>query len=159
MKKFFIILFSIVMLLAAGVTVFTLTFDANRYKDILIARLEESMNRDVRIDNISLSLLHGFGLELMGVAIKDRNKTWEDFLLKANRLNASIKIPPLLKKDIQIQRLFIHGLEINAGDGANGPVFRCGLVLNARILLNSLSQDDMLKTLTAKGNMKLTDAV
>ncbi len=159
MKIFFIIIGSILILLTLAAAVFTLTFDANRYKGALITKLEESMDKDVKIDNISLSLLRGFGIEAKGVAIKDRDKTWGNFLLKAKNLNASVKILPLLKKDIQIQGLFIPELEINTGTGANGPVFRCALDLNARILINSLSQDDMLKTLSAKGSMKLTNAV
>lgn len=159
MKIFFIIIGSILILLALATAVFIFTFDVNRYKGILITKLEKSMGRDVRIDNISLSLLAGLGIEAKGMAIKDKDKTWNDFLLKAKSLNVNVKIPPLLKKDIQIQRLFIPELEINTGTGANSPVFRCGLDLNVRILINNLSQDDMLKTLNANGNMKLTNAV
>jgi hypothetical protein len=159
MKVFLAAFIIILILIIALVTVVIFTFDANRYKGVLITKLEESMGKDVNIDNISLRFLAGFRIEIKGMAIKDRDKTWDNFLLKAKNLNASVKILPLLKKDIQIQRLFVPELEINTGTGANSPVFRCSLDLSARILINSLSQDDMLKTLNAKGNVKLTNAV
>ncbi|OIO34249.1 MAG: hypothetical protein AUJ70_01580 [Candidatus Omnitrophica bacterium CG1_02_40_15] len=184
MRVFLAAFIIILILIIALVIVIIFTFDANRYKGILITKLEESMGKDVKIDNISLSLLTGFGIEIKGMAIKDKDKTWDNFLLKAKNLNASVKILSLLKKDIQIQRLFVPELEINTGTGANSPVFRCGLDLSVRILINGMEfqkteipttenrlkvitkrfscspqQDDMLKTLNAKGNVKLTNAV
>jgi hypothetical protein len=55
--------------------------------------------------------------------------------------------------------LFIPELKIKASSGADSPVFRCGIDLNVRILMNRASQDDILKSLSAKGNIKLTNAV
>jgi len=159
MKKFFIIIAIILGLLIIGITVFALTFDANRYKAALITKLEESMDRDVRIDSVSVNLLRGLGLEAKGVAIKDRGKPWSNFLLKADRFNVNLEILPLLKKDIQVKRLFIPELEINAGSGTASPVFRCAVDIKVRVLINSISQDDMLKTLSAKGKVKLTNAI
>lgn len=159
MKRFFVIAGFILILFTAALCVFVLTFDANRYKGALIAKLEESMGKDVRIGNISLGLLRGLGIEVRDVAIKDKDKTWDSFLLKAKSINVSVNILPLLKKDIQIQRLSIPELEVNTGTGAKSPVFRCSLDLNARILINSLAQDDMLKTLSAEGNIRLGKAV
>jgi len=49
--------------------VIILTFDANRYKGVLITKLEGSMGKDVKIDNISLSLLAGLGIEAKGVVL------------------------------------------------------------------------------------------
>lgn len=159
MKKFFIIIAVILGLLIIGIAVFALTFDANRYKGALITSLEKSMDRDVKIDSMSLSILHGLGFEIKGIAVKDKDKTWDDFLLKAKSLTASVKILPLLKKDIQVQRLLIPELEINAGGGANSPVFRCSLILNAHILINKAIEGDTLKALSARGNVKLENAV
>ena len=156
MKKFFIVVIIIFILLAALAALFVLTFDANRYKGVLITKLEESMGRDLAIDNVSLSLWHGLGIEAKGIVIKDKDKTWNDSLMKIKSLNISVRILPLLKKDIQIQRLFVSDLSVNTGSGTN---FRCAIDLKADILINSLSQDDMLKTFSAKGKMKVDSAV
>ena len=155
-KKNLIIISVLALVLVAAAALFMFTFDANRYKGALIAKLEESMGKDVMIDNISLGLLTGFGIEVRGIAIKDKDKTWDSALLKARDLSVSVKILPLLKKDIQIRRLFVPELVVNPGAS---PSFRCSLDLNMNILINSLPQEDMLKTLTAAGAMKLEKAV
>jgi len=156
MKKFFIAIIIIFILLALVTVLFVFTFDANRYKAVLITKLEESMGRDLAIDNISLSLWHGLGIEAKGIVVKDKDKTWDDPLLKIKSLNASIRIPPLLKKDIQIQRLSIPDLSVNTGSGTD---FKCAIDLKVDVLINSVSQIDMLKTLSAKGKMKVNNAV
>lgn len=156
MKKILIIIAAILILLLTAAALFILTFDVDRYKGVLIAKLEESLGKDVTIDSISLGLLTGFRFEVRGIAIKDKGKTWDNALLKAKTLNASVRILPLFKKDIQIKKLSVPELRINPG---NGTSFRCSLDLNMNILINSLSQDDMLKTLSAKGNIKLQNAV
>ena len=156
MKRFFVIAVSVLFLSVIAFCIFIFTFDANRYKAALITKLEKSMARDLAIDNISLNLWHGLGIEAKGVVIKDRNKTWNDPLLTMKSINVSVEIFPLLKKDIQIQRLLIPDLSINTGSGTN---FRCSLDLKVNILINSLSQENMMKTLSAKGNMKVDSAV
>jgi hypothetical protein len=156
MKKILIIIASILILLLTAVALFIITFDANRYKGALITKLEESMGKDVRIGNISLSFLSGLGIEARDVAVKDKDKTWDNALLKAKSFKISVGILPLLKKEIQIQRLFVPELMVNPG---NNLSFTCGLDLNMRILINSMSQDDMLKTLSARGDVRLQNAV
>ncbi|MFH1244993.1 MAG: AsmA family protein, partial [Candidatus Omnitrophota bacterium] len=156
MKKILIIIFVLALVLAAAAALFMFTFDANRYRGALIAKLEESMGKDVMIDNISLGLWRGFGIEARGIAIKDKDKTWDMALLKAKNLSVNVKIPPLLKRDIVIQRLFVPELTVNPGAS---PSFRCSLDLNMNILINSLSREDMLETLTAAGTMKMEKAV
>lgn len=159
MKKIIIIILSIFILLALALSVFIFTFDANRYKGLLEGKIRDGINKDVKIDDLSLSLLDGLAIKAQGVSIKDIDKTWDEPLLKANSIDVSVKIMPLLKNDIQVQRLFIPELEINAGTSPDSPVFRCALDLKIRILINSPSQDNTLRTLTAKGDVKLNDVV
>ena len=156
MKKILIIIASILILLLTAVALFIITFDANRYKGALITKLEESMGKDVRIGNISLSFLSGLGIEARDVAVKDKDKTWDNALLKAKSFKISVGILPLLKKEIQIQRLSAPELTVNPG---NSPSFTCGLDLDMNIIINSLSQEDMLKTLSARGDVRLQNAV
>jgi len=156
MKKILIIIASILILALTGAALFIITFDANRYKAALITKLEESMGKDIMIGNISLSLLPGFGLEAKDIVVKDKDKTWGNALLKAKSLKVSVKLLPLLKKEIQIQKLSAPELTINPG---NSPSFRCSLDLNMSIIIDSLSQEDMLKTLSARGDARLQNAV
>lgn len=113
MKKFLIITSLILILLVIAFFVFVLTFDANKYKELLISKIEDAIKKDVMIANISLNPWHGLGVRVDGVSIKAPDKKWEDALLKVSSIDATINILPLIKKDIQIQNLSIDGLMMN----------------------------------------------
>jgi hypothetical protein len=155
MKKIIIIIAIVLILPFIAAAIFVATFDADRYKGALIKKLEESTGKNISIDHLSLGLLNGLEVKAKGVAMKERSQSWSNPLLKAENLTISVEILPLLKKDIRIRKLSVPELKVSPG---NKPSFRCGLDLNVNILINSASQSDMLKTLTAKGNIKLQNA-
>ncbi|MFA5389640.1 MAG: AsmA family protein [Candidatus Omnitrophota bacterium] len=144
MKKVFLIIAIVLALLVAALALFIVTFDANRYKGILITRLEESTGKDIAIDDISLGFSAGLGIEVRGISMKDRDSSWDDPLLKAKSLDAKLELFPLLKKDIQVRRLSVEGMTINPG---RKPSFKCALDLRMRILAGN-----------AEGNIKLRGA-
>jgi len=43
MKKFFVVVFVLILLVSAAIAVFVLTFDANRYKPMLIENLRSHL--------------------------------------------------------------------------------------------------------------------
>lgn len=112
MKKFFIIIFLFFIIIVIGLFVFVATFDANRYKGLLIEKIEESIDKDVRLGNISLSFLLGMALRIDEFSIKDRNKTWRDAILTASSAQLRVKLMPLIRKDIQVEQLLIKELKV-----------------------------------------------
>lgn|GEM_PF-1806602 len=116
MKKIFIVLAVILLLMIAAIAVFIATFDANRYKGVLISKIEESIDKNVRIGSISLNPLHGLAVKVEGAAIKDKGALWENYLVKASEADISLKLLPLLKKDVQIKAILIERLDLNIPD-------------------------------------------
>ncbi len=112
MKKLLLVIIFLFIIAAIGLFVFVLTFDANRYKPLLIEKIEEVIKKDVRIANISLSAFPPVTINLQGVSIKDTEKTWEDVMLEIGSAEARVKLLPLIRKDIQIERLFVRGLDL-----------------------------------------------
>ncbi|MBU3911564.1 MAG: AsmA family protein, partial [Candidatus Omnitrophica bacterium] len=112
MKKVFIVIILLFIIIAIGVFVFAVTFDANKYKDMLSEKIQEAIDKDVRIGNISLNVFPGLAFRLDGLAIKDKGESWDNIILSAGSIDASLKLMPLLKKDIEIERLRLRGLEI-----------------------------------------------
>jgi len=133
MKKFFVIIGIIFALLAIGAAVFVFTFDANRYKAALITKLEEALAKDAAIDSISISLLRGINIDAKGVAIKDKDKTWDYALFKTKSLTANVAILPLLRNEVQIQRIFIPELKL----GQVRPAIE-GMDIKAQFINNNL---------------------
>ncbi len=119
MKKFFIAMFLLIFIFIAGASVFLLTLDVNKYKPFLIEKAEESLNKDVELDNISLSLFPPIAVSLRGLKVKEAG----ELLLDAGFIDANAKILPLFKKDIQIEQLVtrdadvfpVPGFKINVG--------------------------------------------
>ena len=112
MKKVFIVIILLFIIIAIGVFVFAVTFDANKYKDMLSEKIQEAIDKDVRIGNISLNVFPGLAFRLDGLAIKDKGESWDNIILSAGSIDASLKLMPLLKKDIEVERLKLRGLEI-----------------------------------------------
>lgn len=116
MKRFLTIIMLFFLVAAIGLFVFVLTFDVNRYKPLLIEKIEGLIKRDIKISNISLNIIPRTVIRMNGVSIKDKDKTWDEVMLKAGLLEATIKLLPLLRKDVQIEKLTIKGVNVNLAD-------------------------------------------
>jgi len=123
MKKFLTLIILLFILIAIAGFVFLLMFDANQYKGLLTQKIEEAIDKDVRIGHISLNFFPGLGLRVEDASIKERDKVWQEPLLKAASIEMSVRLLPLLKKDIRIDNLYIRDSIINyAGEVSGTPV-------------------------------------
>jgi hypothetical protein len=108
MKKFFVPLFILIFLIAAGAAVFLATFDAERYKPLLVQRLEKILGNAVGIGRISLGWEGGISIQLKDLRIA-RDASWlEDPAVSLERLSARVRFWPLLKKRIEVQSIVIE---------------------------------------------------
>lgn len=112
MRKFFTIIFLLSVIIVIGLFVFMLTLDVNQYKPLLIEKIEQAIQKDVRIGNISLNLLPRMTIALNGISIKEVNKTWDDILLEVGSVDARVRLLPLIRRDIQIEHLFIRDMDV-----------------------------------------------
>ncbi|MBU1062318.1 MAG: AsmA family protein [Candidatus Omnitrophica bacterium] len=112
MKKFLALLIIILIIAIVGLFVFILTFDVNRYKPLLVEKIENIIQRDVKIGNISLNIFPRPAIAIQGISIKDIDQTWDDVILRIGSMDARVKVIPLIKKDIQIEELIVKGLDI-----------------------------------------------
>lgn len=120
----------IFLIFVIGIFVFILTLDMNRYKPILIGKIESIIGRDVKISNISLDVFPRTVIRMNGVSIKDSDRSWDEAILKAGSLEATIKLLPLLRKDVQIENLTIRESTVNLADLAVGslPDFKLNII-------------------------------
>lgn len=116
MKKILIILGVIFFVFSVGVAIFILTFDINRYKDVIVGEISSAIEKDVMLERISLDFRHGIGCRIEGLALKEKDAEWVDAWLKARSVEVNVKILPLFKKDIQVNRIEIQGLDLKLSD-------------------------------------------
>jgi len=116
MKKILIIMAAVFIVFIAAIIIFALTFDANRYKGVIIEKAGQAMQKDLALERISLDFSHGLGCRIEGLALKEKNAGWDKAWLKAGSAEVTLKILPLLKKDVQIDRVEINRLDLKLSD-------------------------------------------
>lgn len=112
---------SLICLLAVGVSVFLLQFDASRYKDTIVALVEEQSGREFAIEGdirVAPSLLPTLVAEQVTLA----NPGWarEPQMLSVERLEAQISLLSLLRGDIALHRIALLAPVINLEARENG---------------------------------------
>jgi len=83
-----------------------------RNKDALIARVELALGRKLSVGSIHVSLWSGISLSLKDVVVSDDPDFSSASFLRAGALDVSVKLLPLLTRDLQIERITLHEPEI-----------------------------------------------
>lgn len=121
MKKILLVIFCLVVILAVGVGIFMATFDVNRYRPLLIQKMEEFLKKPVRLDRIALAWHDGVALEIKGFAVyADPSK--EATLLSLEQANLNLQLLPLLQKNIQVSSLVLIGPRLNIERAPDGSI-------------------------------------
>ncbi len=109
--KFF---FIVVALLLFAVLVFVATFDANNYKPHIIEQVEKATGRDFSIDgDIELSVFPWVGLQVEDVTLGNATGFKSEQFAAIKQLDVKVNVLPLLKKEVQINTIRLHGLNIS----------------------------------------------
>lgn len=95
MKRVLVILLVLFLLTAVGVGVFLAPVNADRYRPIVVQRVEAVLGRPVQLKKISLRWKGGIAAEFKGLAVS--------FPPRAVSMNGLLRLLPLLWGDIQIQ--------------------------------------------------------
>jgi len=112
---------SVLVLLVIVAIVFIRTFDANDYKDEITAFVQERTGRTLTIDeNIELSLFPWLAVETGGVSLSDDPAFGERSFFTIDELSARVRVWPLLRRQIEIGRIVLDGVNLNLGMDAEG---------------------------------------
>ncbi|MBT8130232.1 MAG: AsmA family protein [Gammaproteobacteria bacterium] len=109
----------VVIVLAFAALVFT--FDPNNYKDTITAQVEKQTGRKFEIaGDISLSLFPWIGIEVENVSLANAEGFSEESFIRMSQLDVKVMLLPLLSKDLQVDKLRLHGLFASLEIDANG---------------------------------------
>ena len=81
-------------------------FDPNLYRNVLQKSLTTTLGREVSIGRARISLWGGVGIAFEEFRIKDRSLSFD--LLQSKKLILKVKLLPLLKKEIQWNRIALE---------------------------------------------------
>ena len=108
----FVLVFVIVVVIA--VLAFVATFDANNYKPQIIEQVESATGRDFKIDGeINLSVFPWVGLKVENVTLGNEKGFKAKQFAAIKQLDVKVNVLPLLKKEVEINIIRLHGLDVS----------------------------------------------
>jgi AsmA protein len=109
--KFFFIFLALVLL---ALLAFVATFDANNYKPQIIEQVENATGRSFTIGgDINLSIFPWVGLKVEDVALGNAKGFKAKKFAAIKQLDIKVNVLPLLKKEVEINTIRLHGLNVS----------------------------------------------
>jgi len=109
----------IVLIVLASVVV-KIVFTKEKLLSLLIPEIEEGLKREVEIEDISVSIWGGLGVDVKGMRVLNPAGCIQRELFKFDQLSIRLKFLPLLRKRIEIKKLILEGPEINLEKNKKG---------------------------------------
>lgn len=108
--------------IAIGAVAITLAYiDPNDYKDTIASKVKAETGRDLRIDgNIGLTFYPWLGLDVEGVSLSNAKGFGDAPFLQTKTIKVRAKLMPLLRKELEMDTLILHGAIINLAKNADG---------------------------------------
>ena len=101
---------ALILLVVAGIAVFALTFDPNRYKGEIERLAKEQTGRTLRIKgDIELAFWPSLGAEVSGVTFSEKGS--EQNFLSFDSAHASVKLMPLLSGQYVVDTVSLSGFK------------------------------------------------
>jgi len=102
-----------IVVVIAGLLIFAATFDVNRYRGTIQSQLQRHLGRQVALGDMHLSLFPPrFRVENLAVN-EDPQFSKDVAFVKAQALEVSVKLMPLLHKDVQIESINLQRPAVN----------------------------------------------
>lgn len=137
MKRFLLGLLIIVGLVVVALGVFLATFDADRYRPLVVQRLQDTLGTPVSLEHLSVGfdvkpygegLPMGLNLRLDGLRIEAVTEQQKEPLFSAESIKAFMRLLPLLKKELQLVSLEVIRPKIQFMRDAQGKINLQGLL-------------------------------
>lgn len=102
-KRALLIVGALGLIVIAGLGAFLATFDADRYRPLVVRQLESALGKPVRLERVSLGWRGGLALQLKGLAVSG-----VEWTAQAEQVSATVRLLPLLRRQLQLSSLDIR---------------------------------------------------
>jgi AsmA protein len=108
-------------LLIAAAIVLPLVFDPNQYKSEIIRLVKDKTGRDLKIEKkIGWSFFPRLGVEAGGLELANAPGFGKEPFAKIDAAGVHVRILPLFRGQIAVDKVFVHGLNLNLAKNAAG---------------------------------------
>jgi AsmA protein len=126
------ILAVVIILLILVTLAVRIVFTKEKLLSLMIPRIEKALDRKVEIENISVSLWGGLGVDVKGMKVLNPAGFTQEELLKFDQLLVRVKLLPLLHKRIEIKKLILKSPQINLEKNSDGLTNYSDLIKGGR---------------------------
>jgi len=114
LKLLFKIIAALLVVVIIAVVIFVATFDANNYKAEIIEQVENATGRTFTIGGeINLSVFPWIGFEIEDVTLGNAEGFKAEHFAAIQKLDIKIHLLPLLKKEVEVKKLSLRGLNLS----------------------------------------------
>jgi AsmA protein len=111
----------VVLLVVVAVVAVPMFFDPNDYRDEIVAKVKDATGRDLKIEGeIGLSVFPWIGADVGVVEFGNAAGFSDPYFARVERVNVRVKLLPLLKKQVEMDTVTVHGLALNLAKDAQG---------------------------------------
>jgi len=115
------LLAALVITAVAAVIVIPLVFDPNDYRDEISAAVKKHTGRELSIEGrIELSLFPWLGARLGAMQLSNAKGFGPEPFARIGKAEVRVQLLPLLRREVKMDTIVLHGVEANLGRRANG---------------------------------------
>ncbi len=129
MKKILIIIGIIALILILGVVIFIATFRLDRYRPLVVNKIESMVGNNVGIGSINLGWRHGVVLELKGFKIFAKNRPEVPPYMEIESIRAEVKWDALFRKAIELGQITIVRPKVSLSQHRDGSFEVLGIAM------------------------------
>jgi len=125
LKKIFIVLAVLLLILTVGVFFAVKTFDINAYKPQITEKLKNTLHRDVRVGDLDLHFTpsKGLVLSLAGLFVADDQAISGDPLISIKRIHLNIDLISFVtRREVIFQEVRLDGVHITIVKNQDGQL-------------------------------------
>jgi AsmA protein len=110
----------IIILLVLATVVVKIIFTKEKLLSLLIPKIETALKRKVGIEDVSVSIWGGLGVDVKGMKVLNPPGFVHAELFKFDQFSVRVKFFPLLRKRIEVRKLILESPEINLEKNREG---------------------------------------
>lgn len=107
------LVFALLLIVVVAAVFFVVTFDANDYKPQIAEQVKKHTGRELTIGDIKPSVFPWLGIELQQLALSNAEEFNTAPMMQVSRIDVRLEIIPLLKQNINVDTVRVHGLHVN----------------------------------------------
>lgn len=115
------LLAALVITVVAAAIIIPLVIDPNDYRDEISAAVKKQTGRELNIEGeIKLSLFPWLGVRLGAMQLSNAEGFGPAPFARIGEADVRVKLLPLLRREVEMEKIVLHGLEANLGRRADG---------------------------------------